>query len=99
MLQGLQIASAEIIITSKSIVIEFGPHPVVLGMVKSCLGNEINCLSTLRRNKDPWKILANSIAVLYSAGADIDWSEYHRDFSAAQRVLPLPSYSWDLKSY
>ncbi|KAJ6043159.1 type I iterative polyketide synthase [Penicillium canescens] len=99
MLQGLQTASAENIITSKSIVIEFGPHPVVLGMVKSCLGNEITCLSTLRRNKDPWKILANSISALYSAGADIDWSEYHRDFSAAQRVLPLPSYSWDLKSY
>ncbi|KAJ6078394.1 type I iterative polyketide synthase [Penicillium canescens] len=99
MLQGLHTASAENIITSKSIVIEFGPHPVVLGMVKSCLGNEITCLSTLRRNKDPWKILANSSAVLYSAGADIDWSKYHRDFSAAQCVLPLPSYSWYLKSY
>ncbi|KAJ6183799.1 type I iterative polyketide synthase [Penicillium mononematosum] len=99
MLRGLTAAFAESIITPKSIVIEFGPHPVVFGMVKSCLGNEITCLSTLRRNKDPWKILADSIATLYRSGADIDWSEYHRDFSAAQRVLPLPSYSWDLKSY
>ncbi|GIC88991.1 type I polyketide synthase [Aspergillus udagawae] len=99
MLQGLQRASAANIITSKSIVIEFGPHPVVSGMVKSCLGNEITCLSTLRRNRDPWTILADSIAALYRAGADINWSEYHRDFNAAQRVLPLPSYSWDLKPY
>ncbi|GIJ99615.1 type I iterative polyketide synthase [Aspergillus viridinutans] len=99
MLQGLQTASAANIIRSKSIVIEFGPHPVVSGMVKSCLGNEITCLSTLRRNKDPWTILADSVAALYRAGADINWSEYHRDFSAAQRVLPLPSYSWDLKPY
>ncbi|KAJ5150806.1 type I iterative polyketide synthase [Penicillium canariense] len=99
MLQGLQRASAAKIITSKSMVIEFGPHPVVSGMVKSCLGNEITCLSTLRRNKDPWTILADSIAALYRAGADINWSEYHRDFKAAQRVLPLPSYAWDLKPY
>ncbi|KAF7180566.1 hypothetical protein CNMCM7691_009857 [Aspergillus felis] len=99
MLQGLQRASAANIITSKSIVIEFGPHPVVSGMVKSCLGNGITCLSTLRRNRDPWTILADSIAALYRAGADINWSEYHRDFNAAQRVLPLPSYAWDLKPY
>lgn len=99
MLQALQTASATKIIGSKSFFIEFGPHPVVSGMVKSCLGNEITCLSTLRRNKEPWTILADSIAALYRAGAGVNWSEYHHDFSAAQRVIPLPAYSWDLNPY
>ncbi|KAL1861558.1 putative secondary metabolism biosynthetic enzyme [Diaporthe australafricana] len=36
---------------------------------------------------------------LYHSGCEIDWNEYHRDYSSAHRVLELPRYSWDLKRY
>jgi acyl transferase domain-containing protein len=79
--------------------IEFGPHPVVSGMVKSTLGPQMTVLSTLQRNRDTWAILTGTLSVLYTSGIEIRWDEYHRDFKSSHQVLQLPAYSWDLKNY
>lgn len=79
--------------------IEIGAHPVVSGMIRSTLGSTNVFLPSLQRNKDSWKVLSETLSSLYSAGAEIRWTEYHRDFKASQEVIQLPAYSWDLKNY
>ena len=79
--------------------VEIGAHTVVSGMIRATLGSTNVFLPSLQRNKDSWKVLSESLSSLYSAGAEIRWAEYHRDFKAAQEVIQLPAYSWDLKNY
>ncbi|KAF1348356.1 hypothetical protein EJ07DRAFT_141835 [Lizonia empirigonia] len=85
-------------LSNDTIWIGIGPHPVVSGLLRNNLGS-VSTLSTLQRNKDTWKMLASSMASLHSAGVDLRWNEYHRDFKNLLSVLRLPSYKWDLKNY
>jgi acyl transferase domain-containing protein len=87
------------IISDKSFVIEIGPHPTVSGMVNATLGKQIKTFPTLQRNRDTWLVLNVVLSALYSAGLDIKWREFNRDFKTSHKVLPLPAYSWDLKEY
>ncbi|KAF2470334.1 ketoacyl-synt-domain-containing protein [Lindgomyces ingoldianus] len=79
--------------------VEVGAHPVCSGMVKSSLGGTPCTAGSLRRNEDPWKTLATSIATLYLTGVAFDFNEYHRQFNDAQEMLTLPTYSFDDKKY
>ncbi|KAL4903435.1 conidial yellow pigment biosynthesis polyketide synthase [Aspergillus multicolor] len=79
--------------------LEVGPHTICSGMVKATLGPQTTTVASLRRDEDSWKILSNSLSGLYLAGVDINWKQYHQDFSSSHRVLPLPAYKWDLKNY
>ena len=97
--QSLLVAKEEGVLNKQIYAMEFGPHPVVSGMISSSLGPAITVLPTLRRNKNPWEILAQTASTLYTNGLDLNWNEYHRDFPSAQVVLDLPTYGWDLKSY
>lgn len=105
MLKALQFSQAERIISDQSIFLEVGPHPAVSGMVKATLGPQMQTLATSQRtsssrlSKSPWQVLTECLKKLYSLGTDIRWSEYHRDFPAAHKVISLPAYSWDLKDY
>ncbi|KAI0877844.1 polyketide synthase [Hypoxylon argillaceum] len=99
MMRALEIASSSGIITDKSAFIEIGPHPAVSGMVKAALGSRMEVLATSRRNTSTWAVLPQVLKTLYCAGADVHWREYHSGFPASQKVISLPSYSWDLKDY
>lgn len=105
MLKALQTAYDERVITNETVVLEVGPHPAVSAMVKATLGSHMVTLPTSQRtssakqSKSPWQVLTDSLKRMYSVGADIRWAEYHRDFTSAHRVVPLPAYSWDLKDY
>ncbi|KJZ69255.1 hypothetical protein HIM_11358 [Hirsutella minnesotensis 3608] len=79
--------------------LEVGPHPAVSGMVKAVLGPQVQTLFSSQRTKPAWDVVAATLKSLYTAGADIRWAEYHRDFPSSQQVLRLPAYSWDLKEY
>ncbi|ROW00331.1 hypothetical protein VMCG_07320 [Cytospora schulzeri] len=105
MLRALQSCQAERLISEQSIFLEVGPHPAVSGMVKATLGPQIQTLamsqrtSSSRQSKTPWQVLTECLRKLYSLGAGIRWSEYHRDFAVSHKVISLPAYSWDLKDY
>lgn len=64
-------------------------------MIKSNLGPELNTLSTLRRNKDCWETLTQTLAALYSTGLLIRWDGYDRARPHARKVVDLPKYRWD----
>ncbi|KAJ5738863.1 hypothetical protein N7493_002018 [Penicillium malachiteum] len=87
------------IIDDETVWIEVGSHPICNGMLKSILGSETVGLASLRRSEDPWTTLSSSLATLYNFGYSINWSEYHRDFEEAHKLLTLPSYAFDLKNY
>lgn len=82
-----------------SFAIEFGPHPVVSGMIKATLGSTVTVLPTLRRKANPWEVLTTSLSSLYAAGSPVVWDGYFADLPSAQSVVELPAYTWDMKSY
>ncbi|KAF7546534.1 hypothetical protein G7Z17_g8371 [Cylindrodendrum hubeiense] len=99
LLQALQSARRDGIMTDQSILLEVGPHPAVSGMVKATLGPKMTVISALNR-KSARDVLADALKVVYQAGADVSWPTYHDDFKASQKVITgLPAYSWDLKPY
>jgi naphtho-gamma-pyrone polyketide synthase len=79
--------------------LELGPHPACSGMLKQIVGAHAITLPTLRRDGQTWKLTVEALQVLYHAGVDIQWDEFHRSFKAAQCLLPLPSYKWSLQKY
>ena len=86
------------VITDKTVIIEIGAHPVVSSMIKTTVP-QVQALPSLKRKMDAWEVIAPTISTLYTAGADILWREYHRDFKSSHKVLQLPAYRWDLKEY
>ncbi|KAK4227269.1 hypothetical protein QBC38DRAFT_499531 [Podospora fimiseda] len=99
MLEALSLAKNNGLITDNTIMMELGPHPAVLGMVKACLGQQVSALPSLQRGRKPWEVMGGALKGLYDVGASINWIEYQRNFGGSHTVLSLPAYSWDLKDY
>lgn len=97
--RGIEAGVRDGCLSEKTVWVEIGPHPVCLPMVKKQLGATISAMPSLRRKEDDWRVISNSLASLYVSGLNIDWNEYQRDFNPAQRLLRLPTYSFDLKNY
>ncbi|KAF3386933.1 Conidial pigment polyketide synthase alb1 [Penicillium rolfsii] len=98
-LQGVESAKAIGVIDTKGFAVELGTHPILTRMIQNVMTPDFHACPTLRRNEDAFKTLAESLSVLHMAGVYINWDEYHRDFPMSHRVLPLPSYNWDLENY
>ncbi|KAB5525769.1 hypothetical protein GE09DRAFT_1152588 [Coniochaeta sp. 2T2.1] len=98
-LGGLASAQKEGAIDDKTVFIEVGPHPICAGMVKAAFGATTIAVPTLRRREECYKTLTSSLCTLHTAGLNIDFNEFHKDFSKSVRLLDLPSYSFDEKDY
>jgi iterative type I PKS product template protein len=98
-LGGLVSAQQSGTIDEKTVWLEVGPHPVCANMVKAAFGASTIAAPTLRRNETAYKILNATLCTLHTAGLNIDWNEFHRDFGDSTRLLDLPSYSFDDKNY
>ena len=92
------VASAEATGSKNQAWFEVGPHPICSNMIKA-KNPQLLTMSTLRRGEDAWKTTTKSLADAYCAGVAIDWKGYHDDAREHVKVLPLPSYQWDLKRY
>ena len=80
------------------IMLEVGPHPVLLGMARSCWqGDECTWLPSLRRGHDDEMQILDSLASLYVQGVAIDWQSFNRPFGLHKRELP--TYPWQHKRY
>ncbi|OWP00295.1 BcPKS12, polyketide synthase [Marssonina coronariae] len=95
-LQSAQLAGA---INDKTVWIEVGPHPVCSNMAKATLGISTITAPSLHRGESAYKTIAHSLCTMHTAGLNIDWNEYHRDFSDSVHLLDLPTYSFDDKNY
>lgn len=74
--------------------VEIGPHPVCVRMVKAA-----TTLGSLQKRTDDWTSITGTMASLYAAGVNLDWSEVARPFEMAVKLLRLPSYAFDEKNY
>ena len=99
MLKALSMARSNQKITDQTTVLEIGPHPAISGMVKAVVGPQITSLASSQRGRSALQVLVTALKSFYAAGADISWSKYHQDFKVSHEVIPLPAYSWDLKTY
>ncbi|SPN97748.1 probable polyketide synthase [Cephalotrichum gorgonifer] len=86
-------------IDEKTVWLEVGPHPVCANMAKAAFGGTTIAVPTLRRKESTYGVLSNTLCTLHSAGLNIDWDEYNKDFGESVRLLDLPSYSFDEKNY
>ncbi|KAI1345073.1 polyketide synthase [Xylariaceae sp. FL0016] len=98
-LGGLVSAQSSGVIDEKTVWLEVGPHPVCANMVKAAFGAATIATPSLRRNESTYKTLSNTLCTLHSAGLNLDWNEFHRDFDASVRLLDIPTYSFDFKNY
>lgn len=79
--------------------IEIGPHPTCMGFIKSTLSPVNVAVPSLRRGDDNWMTMAQSLASLHCAGVQVGWNEFHRPFEKGLRLLDLPTYAWNDKTY
>ncbi len=78
--------------------LEVGPHPTLIALAQRCVPED-GCLflTSLRRGKEDWAELIESIASLYVRGAAINWEAV--GYPGARRATPLPGYPFDRTSY
>ncbi len=72
--------------------IEVGPHTTLLGIGKTCLGEGLEWLPSLRKGKDDQEQMLSVLGRLYVRGHVLDWSKV--DPEPARRKVVLPRYPW-----
>ena len=88
------------VIGANSIWTEIGPGRTSLAMVQSTLDVCSDHLQqSIGREEENWKTISASLATAYNSGANVNWSEFHREYEDALTLLDLPTYAFDLKSH
>ncbi|MFZ5519564.1 MAG: beta-ketoacyl synthase N-terminal-like domain-containing protein [Candidatus Zhuqueibacterota bacterium] len=80
------------------IFIEMGPNPVLSGMGIRCAPQaQAIWLPSLQETRRDWLNLGESLARLYTAGVDIDWDGFERDYHRS--FVKLPTYPFQRSRY
>jgi myxalamid-type polyketide synthase MxaE and MxaD len=78
--------------------LEIGPKPILLGMGRQCLPEEVGTwLPSLRPPQEDWQQILSSLGQLYTQGVAVDWSGFDRDYS--RRKVLLPTYPFQRQRY
>ncbi|NER98054.1 MAG: type I polyketide synthase [Symploca sp. SIO1B1] len=69
--------------------LEIGSKPVLLGMGRQCLAEEVGVwLPSLRPGVDEWQQMLSSLGQLYVRGAKVDWSGFNQNYNREKVILP-----------
>ena len=80
------------------IFLEIGAKPILLGMGRSCLPEEVGVwLPSLRQGQSDWQQLLQTLGELYIRGLRVDWSGFDRDYERYR--LGLPTYPFQRQRY
>lgn len=96
---ALEIAKKQQMIDEKTAWIEMGPHPVCMGFIKANIPATAIAVPSMRRGQNNWTTLVESMSCLHSAGVELNWNEFHRPFERCLRLIDLPTYAWNDKTY
>ncbi|MBO3463651.1 type I polyketide synthase, partial [Aetokthonos hydrillicola] len=81
-----------------SLFLEIGPKPILLGMGRQCLPEEVGTwLPSLRPPQQDWQQMLSSLGQLYTHGVALDWSGFDHDYS--RRKVALPTYPFQRQRY
>ncbi|NEO70835.1 type I polyketide synthase [Moorena sp. SIO3H5] len=71
------------------IFLEIGPQAILLGMGRQCLPEDTGVwLPSLRKDRQDWQQLLESLGELYVRGVEVDWSGLDKDYIREKVVLP-----------
>ncbi|KAI0458863.1 hypothetical protein F5B21DRAFT_499931 [Xylaria acuta] len=83
-----------------SLWIQVGPGSTCLTLLRQTLNvTSSQLLPSLDRYGADWEIVTNSLGKAYIAGLSIDWPEFHRPFTQSLKLLDLPTYAFDLRTF
>ncbi len=69
--------------------LEVGPTPTLIALGQECIGADaVAWCGSLRRGRDDWEQILESVRMLYLLGAPIDWAAFDRDYGRRKRALP-----------
>jgi malonyl CoA-acyl carrier protein transacylase/SAM-dependent methyltransferase len=78
--------------------VEIGPRPALLALgQRSVPDPSAVWLPSLRRSRDDWSQMLESLSRLYVEGAPVDWAGFDRDGS--RRRVVLPTYPFERERY
>ena len=97
--------SRELLRLGVSAFVEIGPHPILTSQVAEMFESmppESDAtapllLPSLRRGSDGWPVVAESLAQLFIAGADIDWRALTAPYAGVR--IALPTYPFERQRY
>ena len=71
------------------VLLEIGPQPTLSGLVRRCWPDATWLrLSSLRKGRDDWEQVFDSLAALYVGGAEVDWRGFDRPYKCGKVALP-----------
>lgn len=78
--------------------VEIGPHPVLAALGTECLPEaDIVWLPSLRRGREDWAELLESLQRLYVDGVDVNWAGFDQGY--VRRRVALPTYPFRRRRY
>ncbi|XEY26820.1 type I polyketide synthase [Candidatus Uabimicrobium helgolandensis] len=81
-----------------NVFVEIGPNPILMSMGRACVSSKNNLwLPSLRRNKNDWQQIADSVSQIYVRGVEIDWFGFDKDY--VRYTTNLPTYPFSYKKY
>ncbi|MGH7579590.1 MAG: type I polyketide synthase, partial [Gemmatimonadales bacterium] len=81
-----------------ALLVEIGPHQVLLGMARLCSpGYSRAMVASLNRNRPDWEVLLESLGRLYQGGVPVDWRGF--DAPYRRRRLHLPTYPFQRRRH
>ncbi|MBZ0285294.1 MAG: type I polyketide synthase [Anaerolineae bacterium] len=81
-----------------SIFLEVGPNPTLLGMGRNCVPDDYGVwLPSLRKSKDDWGQLLNSLGGCFVNGLPVDWASYYQGYQGHK--IALPNYPFERRKY
>ncbi|MDI1477096.1 type I polyketide synthase [Polyangium sp. y55x31] len=79
--------------------VEVGPHPVLLGNLQQCIaarGDDAKALPTLRRQREEHPSMLEALGALHVEGVEVDWKSLYPEGGS---VVALPAYAWQRRRY
>ncbi|KFZ08800.1 hypothetical protein V502_09114 [Pseudogymnoascus sp. VKM F-4520 (FW-2644)] len=100
-LDAVRACEEQNLIQERSFVVEIGPHPVCIGLLASSLQKvSLTGYPSLRRGRDDWATISQSVAAAYRAQLPVSWTEFHKDhLDNLRMVTGLPTYAFDNKEF
>ncbi len=78
--------------------VEISPHPTRLEMAERCVPEAGGVwLPSLRRGRDDWQQMLESLGALYVHGVEVNWLGFDHDYP--RRRLALPTYPFQRQRF
>ncbi|WP_395823741.1 amino acid adenylation domain-containing protein [Archangium minus] len=81
-----------------TVFVEIGPQPTLVGLGQRGLPElQAAWLPSLRKGRDDWQAMLETLASLYTRGVEVDWAGFDRGYS--RRRVKLPTYAFQRRRY